>query len=69
MPLHLWSVLSNTEAYCEKLKNLRLVIQNKRYGMLIKGVLLLYDSAKPHTAACTQNLGDSILWDEIDHHP
>jgi hypothetical protein len=42
-----------SEVYCETLKNLYRAIQNKRHGMLICGVVLLHDNARPHTAACT----------------
>lgn len=37
--------------------------------MLTNGVLLLYDNARPHTAAWTQDLVDSFGWDVIDHLP
>ncbi|KAF2895151.1 hypothetical protein ILUMI_11022 [Ignelater luminosus] len=39
--------------YCETLKKLRRAIQNKRKGMLTKGVCLLHDNARPHTANAT----------------
>jgi hypothetical protein len=39
----------NAAAYCETLKKLCQVIQNKRRGMLTQGVLL-HDNARPHTA-------------------
>lgn len=59
----------NAEAYCETLRKLRRAIQNKRRGMLTKGVLLLHDNARPHAAVRTQNLIDSFGWDVIDHPP
>jgi hypothetical protein len=40
----------NAEAYCNTLKKLRRAIQNRRMGMLTRGVSLLHDNAKPHTA-------------------
>ena len=42
-----------SETYCETLKKLRRAIENKRRGMLMSGVVLLHDNARPHTAACT----------------
>ena len=59
----------NSAAYCETLKKLRREIQNKRRGMLSRGVLLLHDNALPHTAALTQNLITSFGWEQIDHPP
>jgi hypothetical protein len=41
------SILLNTKKLCR-------AIQNKRYGMLTYGVVLLHDNARPHTAAHTQ---------------
>jgi hypothetical protein len=40
------SVLRNTKKLCR-------AIQNKRRGMLISGVVLLHDNARPHTTART----------------
>jgi hypothetical protein len=42
--------------YCETLKELRRAIQNKRYGMLTSGLVLLHANAPPHTAARTRVL-------------
>ena len=35
----------NTDAYCETVRKLRRVIQNKRRGMLSSGIVLLHDNA------------------------
>jgi hypothetical protein len=40
----------NAAAYCEMLKKLCRAIQNKRRGMLMRGVCLLHNNACPHTA-------------------
>jgi len=45
-----------SEVYCETLNKLRRSIQNKRRAMLSKGVVLLHDNARPHTAARTNAL-------------
>jgi len=46
----------NSAVYCETLKKLRRVIQNKRCEMLSATILLLHDNARPHSAAQTQDL-------------
>jgi hypothetical protein len=43
-----------SEVYCETLKKLCRVIQNKRRGMLRYGVVLPRDNACLHKAACTR---------------
>ncbi|GFV45629.1 histone-lysine N-methyltransferase SETMAR [Trichonephila clavipes] len=40
----------NSGAYCATLRKLRRALQNKRRGMLSKGVLLLHDNARTHTS-------------------
>jgi len=44
------------DVYCETLRKLRRAIQNKRRGLLSKGVVFLHDNARPHTANVTKNL-------------
>jgi hypothetical protein len=46
----------NSTAYYETVKKLRRAIQNKRRGMLTRGLVLPHDNARPHTAAQTQAL-------------
>ena len=57
----------NAARYCETLKKLRRAIQNKRRGRLTKGVCLLHDNARPHTANVTKQLLDTFGWDVLDH--
>jgi hypothetical protein len=44
-------------------------IQNKRRGMLTSGVVLLYDNARPRTAARTRALLENFNWELFDHVP
>ncbi|KAJ4444150.1 hypothetical protein ANN_05939 [Periplaneta americana] len=59
----------NANRYCETLRKLRRAIQNKRRGMLSRGVVLLHDNARPHTAASTRELLDQFGWEIFDHPP
>jgi histone-lysine N-methyltransferase SETMAR len=59
----------NADRYCETLKKLRRAIQNRRRGMLTKGVCLLHDKARPHVARQTVTLLDQFGWDIITHPP
>jgi histone-lysine N-methyltransferase SETMAR len=58
-----------SEVYCETLHKLRRSIQNKRCGMLTKGVILLHDNARPHTAARTKALLQQFNWEIFEHPP
>jgi histone-lysine N-methyltransferase SETMAR len=61
---------TNAEAYCNTLKKkLRRAIQNRRRGMLTRGVSLLHDNARPHTAPVSQELLTSFVWDIVTHSP
>lgn len=55
----------NSDSYCELLRDLKPKIKTKRRGKLSKGVLLLQDNARPHTAGktiqCIQDLGFELL--------
>jgi hypothetical protein len=55
--------------YCDTLKKLRRAIQNKRRGMLSRGVVMLHDNARPHNAAATQDLIATFGWEQPDHLP
>ncbi|KAF6212895.1 hypothetical protein GE061_010605 [Apolygus lucorum] len=57
----------NANAYCETLTKLKK--KDKRRGMLTRGVSLLYDNARPHTARVTQDLLVRFGWDVINHPP
>lgn len=59
----------NSERYCGTLQKLRRAIQNKRRGMLSKGIILLHDNARPHAANRTQALIRSFGWEQLDHPP
>jgi histone-lysine N-methyltransferase SETMAR len=59
----------NSTAYCETMKKLRRAIQNKSRGMLTRGLVLLHDNARPHTAAQTQALIRSFGWEKFDPPP
>jgi hypothetical protein len=51
------------------LKKFPCTIQNKRRGMLSRGVVMIHDNARPHTAAATQNLITTFGWEQFDHPP
>jgi histone-lysine N-methyltransferase SETMAR len=57
------------EVYCETLKKLRSAIQDTRHGMLTYDVVLLHDSARPHTAVRTRALLEHFNWELFDHPP
>jgi len=59
----------NAAAYCETLKKLKKKIKDKRRGMLTRGVSLLHDNARSHTARLTQDLLVSFGWDIVTHPP
>jgi histone-lysine N-methyltransferase SETMAR len=59
-----------SDVYCETLKKKLLrTIQNKMYGMLISGVVVLHDNTRPHTAARTRALLQYFNWELFDHPP
>ena len=58
----------NAGVSCDTLKKLRRTIQNKRRGMLSRGVVMIHDNALAHTAAATQNL-IAFDWEQVDHLP
>ena len=51
------------------LQKLRRAIQNKRHGMLSRGVVMIHDNTRLHTAAATQNLITTFGWEQFDHPP
>jgi len=59
----------NAAAYCDTLTRLRRAIQNKRRGMLSRGVCLLQDNARPHSAHVTNALLEKFKWDILNHPP
>ena len=58
-----------SEVYCETLIKLQRSIQNKRQGMLSKGVVLLHDKERPHTTTCTNALIKLFGWEIFDYPP
>lgn len=59
----------NAQRYCEVLKKLRSAIKRKRPHLLSKGVLLMHDNARPHSARQTQDLLGQFNWDIFPHPP
>jgi hypothetical protein len=59
----------NAGVYCKTPKKLRRAIQNKRRGMLSRGVVMLHDNASPHTVAAMQDLIATVGWEQFDHAP
>jgi histone-lysine N-methyltransferase SETMAR len=58
----------NAGVYCDTVKKLCSTIQNKRHGLLSRGVVMIHD-ANPHTAAAMQNLITTFGWVQFDHPP
>ena len=48
---------------------LRAAIRRKRPGLLTKGVLLLHDNARPHSANQTTATLRSFQWEVLQHPP
>ena len=46
-----------------------MLIKKKWRGVLTKGVILLHDNARPHTAARTSDLMKLFNWEIFDHPP
>jgi len=59
----------NAAAYCDTLTWLRRAIQNKRRGMLPRGLCLHHDNARPHSAHNATALLEKFKWDIMDHPP
>ncbi len=57
----------NVERYCETL--LRKAIKRKRLGLLMEGVILLHDNARPRSANITRALLQQFQWDVFRHPP
>uniref|UniRef100_A0A2S2PDL6 Mariner Mos1 transposase n=1 Tax=Schizaphis graminum TaxID=13262 RepID=A0A2S2PDL6_SCHGA len=52
--------------YCETLKKLRRATQNKRNGLLTRGVCLLHDNARSHTANFLKQFLELFGWDVLN---
>jgi hypothetical protein len=57
----------NAESYCATLRRLRYAIQNRRLCLLLCGVMLLHDNARPHAAARTQAMLQECVWEVFEH--
>ena len=55
--------------YCDSLTQLRRAIPNKWRGMFSRGMCLLHDNARPHSAHGTAALLEKFKWDILDHPP
>ncbi|XP_017791911.1 PREDICTED: histone-lysine N-methyltransferase SETMAR-like [Habropoda laboriosa] len=60
---------NNADRYCVTLKNLRRAIQNRKRGMLTKGVRFHQDNARPYIARVTTDLINKFGWDTVTHPP
>jgi histone-lysine N-methyltransferase SETMAR len=60
----------NAASYCTNLRELHKAIRRKRPGLLTRGVILLDDNARPHTARATQDLiRTTFRWERLEHPP
>lgn len=59
----------NSLSYCKLLVKLRSTIRRKRPGLLTRGVILLHDNARPHTALLTREKIQKFGWELLDHPP
>ena len=59
----------NSENYCELLTQVKKNIKNKRRGLQSRGVILLQDNARPHTAARTLAKIEDLGWKLLTHPP
>ena len=56
-------------AYCDTSARLRKAIRNKRRGKLTRGLCLLHDNARPHSAHVITALLEKFKWDVLGHQP
>ena len=59
----------NSENYCELLTQVKKNIKNKRRELQSRGVILLQDNARPHTAARTLAKIKDLGWKLLTHPP
>jgi histone-lysine N-methyltransferase SETMAR len=59
----------NAKCYCETLTQLKNDIRQKKPGLLTARVILLHNSATPHTAAAAVNHIATFSWECLDHAP
>ena len=59
-----------SHSYCEMLRDdLRPAIRTKRRGLLSRGVILLHDNARPHSAARTIEALQQMKFEVMEHPP
>ena len=56
-------------AKCGLHAEIRFLYSEMRQGMLSSCIVLLHDSARPHTAAATKRLLKRFRWEVLDHPP
>lgn len=59
----------NAAYYSELLGKVKLAIRTKRRGLLSKGVILLHDNARAHTAHLSNNTLAKLGWKVLPHPP
>ena len=55
----------NAASYCDSLTRIRRAVQNKKREMLSRGVCLLHENSRPHSAHVTTALLEKLKWDII----
>ncbi|XP_064482305.1 histone-lysine N-methyltransferase SETMAR-like [Ornithodoros turicata] len=59
----------NSAYYCQVLSDVHKALKQKRPGLISKGVLLLQDNARPHTAHPTARTLQELGWELLPHPP
>ncbi|KAK9716767.1 hypothetical protein QE152_g24567 [Popillia japonica] len=59
----------DTVRYSETLTNARTAIKNKRPGMIMDGVILLYDNTRPYITNIIMSQIVRIRWEVLEHIP
>ena len=59
----------NAQRYSQTSTTFRQAIKSKRLGKLTRGVILLHDNARPHTANTITALLQKFKWEVLGHSP